>query len=289
MRFGGHWTEQKLLAVEKYLKAYMRLMTGNERASHFRKIYLDGFAGSGGRESAGKEASLFEDEDARSFTEGSAIKALSVKPAFDRYVFVDASPRNVQKLESLKEAHSELSTRVEIVRGDVNEYVLKWSHDLGPLDRALVFLDPFGMQVSWETLKALADTQKADVWVLVPLGQAIMRLLTKGEQPKQWADALTRFFGTDEWKGEFYPVSREQTLFGEEESTFRNVDFPRVTEYVVRRLGTIFTGVLDKPGILRNSTGCPIYLLCFGVGNVRGKEPALNIARSVVRDISDGG
>ncbi len=47
--FGGDWTEKKLDLLENYLKAYLRIFTSNERARHFHRIYVDGFAGSGFR------------------------------------------------------------------------------------------------------------------------------------------------------------------------------------------------------------------------------------------------
>jgi len=36
------------------------------------------------------------------------------------------------------------------------------------------------------------------------------------------------------------------------------------------RLKAVFAAVAPEPKVLRNSTNCPLYLLCFAVGNQAG-------------------
>jgi three-Cys-motif partner protein len=65
----------------------------------------------------------------------------------------------------------------------------------------VVFLDPFGMQVPWSTLEALAKTKAIEVLINFPLGMAIQRLLTRsGEIPEGWQMSLDTFFGSPEWR-----------------------------------------------------------------------------------------
>ncbi|MEW6074198.1 MAG: hypothetical protein AB1726_16580 [Planctomycetota bacterium] len=53
--------------------------------------------------------------------------------------------------------------------------------------RKVLFLDPYGMQVEWVTIEAVAQTKAIDLWVLFPLGVGVNRLLTKsGEIPESW-------------------------------------------------------------------------------------------------------
>lgn len=47
--------------------------------------------------------------------------------------------------------------------------------------RALVFLDPYGMQVEWKTIKSIAVTQAIDLWILFPLGTVNRLLKNDGE------------------------------------------------------------------------------------------------------------
>lgn len=50
-------------------------------------------------------------------------------------------------------------------------------------------------------------------------------------------------------------------------------------------LKTIFAGVAEQPGVLRNSANNPLYLLCFAVGNKKGAPVALRIAKHLLKDL----
>lgn len=291
--FGGNWTQKKLEALEKYLKAYMTIMRGNRNAQYFRVTYLDGFAGSGVRYVPSDDAleneaaSWWEDfgeAEVQDFYKGSPRVALDIEKKFDRYIFVEKNPQWVAELEKLKLDYPDLDIQIE--QADCNRFIHEWCASLQWNDRALVFLDPYGMQVEWGTLVTLARTEKVDLWLLVPLGSAIMRLLTRNEPPPQgWQRALDRLFGTEEWLGQFYQVTRAQTLFGEEETTVRTASFDTVTRFFVQRLSEVFAGVLDRPAILRNSKNVPLYTLCFAASNPKGAPTAVKIARDIAEDL----
>lgn len=286
--FGGSWTEDKLNAVAAYLAAYMKIMRGNTRAKRFTVSYVDGFAGSGSRTlEAGPstEQSLFgEDEaDVARFLDGSARRALSIPQPFDRYVFIEIKSSYVKRLEQLKSDYPQRG--IDIRQGDVNALLPAWCQSMGDLDRAVVFLDPYGLQLKWSTLEAVAATQKIDLWLLVPLGQAIMRLLTRRALPPEaWAARLTEAFGTDDWKNALYAQDERQTLFDHDEamSLFRKADYTVVSRWIMNRLKTIFVDATDEPLILFNSTGVPLYLLCFAASNPTGAPTAMTIAKWII-------
>ena len=79
-----------------------------------------------------------------------------------------------------------------------------------------MFLDPFGMQVEWETIEAIAETKAIDLWVLFrSWSVAVNRLLKKdGEVPQNFRNQLNKLLGTNEWYDEFYKIKSEPTLFG---------------------------------------------------------------------------
>jgi three-Cys-motif partner protein len=290
--FGGQWTEQKLKAVEDYLGAYMTIMKRNPRARVFRTIYLDGFAGSGRRYAkeptdAQRTFTELQEPDAQLFYKGSPRRALELLKPFDEYIFVEIDEEAAAELQDLCHEFPQRQTRVEVV--DASVFIPDWCAKLNAIDRALVFLDPFGMQVRWATIEALAATKKVDLWVLVPLGQAIVRLLTEGQPPVSWAGALTRFFGTEDWKDHFYSATQSDTLFGQAEGTRREVDYDRVTRFILGRLKTVFAAVLPTPVVLRNSRGVPLYLLCFAASNPTGAPTAVRIANDIARKLNDGG
>jgi len=72
----------------------------------------------------------------------------------------------------------------------------------------------------------------------------------------------------------------EGLLFSRTKSVKKGIDV--IGRYFVKRLETIFPGVSPNPKILMNSTGSPLYLLCFAVGSSseRAREIALRIANS---------
>lgn len=292
--FGGEWTQKKLQALEKYLKAYMTIMRGNPKAQNFKVTYLDGFAGSGVRYASSSgasepEASLFEEDfgeaAVQDFYNGSPRIALDIEKKFDHYIFVEKKPAWSAKLQQLKHEYPDLD--IQVVQGDCNEFIHEWCNSLQWNDRALVFLDPYGMQVEWTTLEALARTEKADVWLLVPLGSAIMRLLVRKQTPPEnWRKSLDRLFGSDEWLPQFYQVSEVPTLFGDEEETIRTANFETVARFFVQRLRGIFAGVLDRPAVLRNSKNIPLYVLCFAASNPKGAPTAVKIARDIAEDLN---
>ena len=151
------------------------------------------------------------------------------------------------------------------------------------VNRAVVFLDPYGMEVEWATIEALAKTQAVDLFILFPLGQAINRVLTRHHPPEGgWADRLTTFFGTPDWKEAFYKRETQMTLFGEEEFVRKEANFEQIGAFFLQRLSSIFARVADNPLYLRNSKNVPIYLLCFAAANERGAPTAVKIARDIL-------
>jgi three-Cys-motif partner protein len=292
--FGGDWTTDKLERVRKYLCAYTTIFKKNPRASYFTTIYVDAFAGTGERiESASRRGkakptdSLGDegDTDAQSLQKGSARIALEVDPLFDRFVFIERSAKRVKELQKLRSEFPDRANVIQIDQGDANELLKQWCQRSDwQKHRAVVFLDPYGMQVDWATIEAIAATKAIDLWLLFPLGVAINRLLTRNEPPpKNWADALTRFFGNEEWKQEFYAKKKERTLFGEEETERKEADFERIGRFFLKRLKTVFAQVAPNPLILTNSRGVPIYLLCFAVGNPKGAPTAVKIAKDILK------
>jgi len=82
--FGGTWTQQKLEALSKYLRAYTRIFTVNPRAQFYSITYVDAFAGTGSLHSSELAgfANLIPDleKNDEEFRKGSALRALEVEP-----------------------------------------------------------------------------------------------------------------------------------------------------------------------------------------------------------------
>ncbi|MBN1146535.1 MAG: three-Cys-motif partner protein TcmP [Anaerolineales bacterium] len=288
--FGGDWTNEKLERVRKYLSAYTTIFAKNPRAQKLNPIYVDAFAGTGYRTvpHAADVPSLLlpelADTDNEAFLKGSARIALEIDPPFKRYLFIEQNPEYAAELKTLKIEYPHHAPHIHVINADANIYLMNWCKQMAWNDRAVVFLDPYGMQVEWALIQEIAKTQKIDLWILFPLGVAINRLLTKsGPPPAGWAQALDRIFGTNDWQEAFYPQKKVLTLFGEVDTQSKQASLDQIAQYFVKRLRTVFAAVAEKPLPLFNSKNCPLYLLCFATGNLRNAKTAINIAQDILR------
>lgn len=288
-QFGGNWTEDKLTRLQKYLNAYLTIFKKNQKASWFRTIYVDAFAGTGTRNypniSDTETMPLFPDEaDVKDFQEGSARIALKTELSFGSYLFIEQNPDYARQLELLRKQFPKKANLIKILSGNANHILKEWCIQTNwETHRAVVFLDPYGMQVEWSTIEALAETKSVDLWILFPLGQGVNRLLTKKSLPEgAWANRLTSIFGTPDWKDAFYKSSSQMCMFEDEERIEKTATFESITQYFIDRLKGIFEGVADNPLPLCNTKNVPIYLLCFASANPKGTPTAVRIAQHIL-------
>jgi three-Cys-motif partner protein len=289
-QFGGDWTSDKLERVRKYLHAYTTIFAANIKAQKLHTIYMDAFAGTGYRNLPHSQSDSMPflegtEEDNQAFLKGSARIALEVEPPFKEYVFIEQDAEFADELEQLKSEFMEQRRKISVISQDANSYLLGWTQKTNwDTSRAVVFLDPYGMQIEWSVLQALGRTRAVDLWMLFPLGVAVNRLLKKSAPPPAgWAQALTRIFGTEDWRDAFYPRQKVLTLFGEEEVQQKEADFGKIGQFFIDRLNTVFTAVSPKPLALRNSKNNPLYLLCFASANPKGAPTAIKIANHILK------
>jgi three-Cys-motif partner protein len=179
-RFGGPRTECKLEALHDYLVQYQLIFKRNPRA---RTVYVDAFAGTGERDGAEREEGpgLFgHDEEIRGYQEGSVRKALSIDNKFDQYIFVENKPTHAAALKKLIASEfSSLSDRCTIEQEDANTWLQGWCRTQHwSRQRAVVFLDPYGMNVDWQTMEAIALPWPRNVWMGVSVedGRVLHRI-----------------------------------------------------------------------------------------------------------------
>lgn len=287
-QFGGAWTEKRLKALEQYLKAYLTIFTRNPKAAKLRRHYVDAFAGSGLREARETQAlplDLGDADEALAYMDGSVRKVLSLEQDFHHYWFIEKNPAYAASLRDMVEAdYREQASRCHVETGDANEFLLTWCDRLGPMDRAVVFLDPYGMDVRWPMIEKLAATQKVDLWMLFPSSGVIRMLPRQGPPDEAWSRRLTELFGDENWNEEFYREETITDLFGERRATHRTVSEETVARYLVRRLKSIFTAVVDQPMVLHNSRRSPLFMLVFAAGNPKGAKTAIKIASHIIRN-----
>lgn len=95
-------------------------------------------------------------------------------------------------------------------------------------------------------------------------------------------DRLDALLGTKDWYDAFYEVTMMRDLFGDEQMMVQKASMDAIGRFFMDRLRCVFAGVADRPGVLMNSKGNPLYLLCFAVGNKRACGPALRIANHLL-------
>jgi len=284
--FGGPWTQRKLSVVKQYLDLYATAL----KRQAFQRIYIDAFAGTGDRTQK-RLASLpqFDLPEFDVMAKGSARLALEVEPPFDKYFFVERVTKRASELSGLKSTYA--NRNVEVLNADANEAIEKlcqsipWHTEQGT--RGIVFLDPYGLQVSWDTLLAISQTKALDIWILFPSGMGLNRLLTNdGDIPQEWQNTLDRSLGTREWRSAFYRSEEKTDLFeGTVQRTVKDADAAKLERFYLERLRAIFPVVMDTCVRLTNSKDQTMYLLCFASANPSPKVKALapKLARWAVK------
>src|SRR3977135_2948180 len=126
-------------------------------------------------------------------------------PPFDFIVFIDSKPAYVAALQEL--AANYPSRRIAVIKNDANDALKDLvAANSWKSTRAVLFLDPYGMELEWSTLEKVAATRAIDVWFLFSLSglywQATRELTDIDEHKRA---SLTRMFGSDAWEVELYP------------------------------------------------------------------------------------
>ncbi len=253
---------------------------------YWKTIYFDGFAGSGTREEQ-KNPGLMQQlritaEEEKTY-KGAAERVLGLKDlSFDYYYFIDKNEKSIKKLkDKLGEKYKDKT--IVFRSGDANQQLLELSSALKTNDfAALVFLDPFGMQIDWNSIAELKDTH-SDVWILVPTGVIVNRLLDRAGK-LEFSDKLQSFFGLtiEEIKNYFYREHKVQTLFGEEEIITKvSQPIEKIANLYAERMKTIWEHVTDKPLVLRNRNGVPIFHFVFASNYKNAKT----IAKQIIQNI----
>lgn len=152
--------------------------------------------------------------------------------------------------------------------------------------RSVVFLDPFGNQVNWWTLDALARTQHVDLWYLFPAMLGVYRQIgnRQARMTSEQKDSLNSLFGPNDLQKAFIRKDRQPDLFTKAEGETKIVDVNDITRFQIRCLRGIFLGgVLDK-WLPLDRSGHHWYSLIFAMANPseKAKQAGHNIANHIM-------
>ncbi|NJN88217.1 MAG: three-Cys-motif partner protein TcmP [Leptolyngbyaceae cyanobacterium SL_7_1] len=269
----GRWSEEKLDLLAKYLKAYSVIMNEQKKRWLRAYYYIDAFAGS---------IRPRAKEDEQRYIDGSPLRALQTEPQFDGYWFVDVSSRRVERIQELRE---EFPDRViDVCQGNCNEVLCNEVIPQLPYSskqRAFVFLDPYGLQVDWETVRELASTRTCDIFVNFSV-MGVTRLLPREQNPEPAVvEQISKVMGSTDWITQIYqePLGVQLDMF--ESSTQPTANRNTIqAEWLARlyteQLRSLFQHV-SKPVLMRNSTNSVLYALCLASHN----ETAIKITNDI--------
>jgi three-Cys-motif partner protein len=271
----GPWAKTKLASLAAYLDYYTKRLKNQPwcRGTWF----IDAFAGPGVspvrrsereqrlQDSFLEEPTDPETADAIEFVKGSPRVALEVANPFTHYIFVEKDLARVAELTKLRAEFPQRN--IDIRQGDANTEieaflagVRDWKSNKG-----VAFLDPFGMQLPWSTVEAIAKTRGIEILLNFPW-MGISRMLPRsGDVPPAWADTLDSAFGSPEWRELAY--ERTTDLIGG--TLVRRHDVgPRILEWFSGRLRAAF-GYASAAQLISNTRNTPLYYLIWA-----GPHPA---------------
>jgi three-Cys-motif partner protein len=140
-------------------------------------------------------------------------------------------------------------------------------------ERAVVFLDPFGMQIDWAAMVALSKSL-VDLWYLVSK-VAINRMITRdGEMEPGWGEKLDRFFGDTGWRNRWYSHSAQSDLFGQPDARIQKTATLDLIEADFHaRLSGLFVMSSNRLRLTKNNR--VLFTLMFGCSNRHGKAATI--------------
>lgn len=271
-KFGGEWTAKKIEILVEYAKAYLVIMNKNP---YWKLLYFDGFAGSG----------MIQNKFGINKTIGAAKRIVEIDEpiSFDYYYFVEKDLKNAKELSKhTKEIFPDKNIHIKVE--DCNKELKKLAQNLKVNEkkyRALIYIDPCGMELEWSAIEALKET-KIDIWILVPTGMGVNRLLKKdGNISESWLKRLSIFLGlsTKQISKYFYKDKKELTLFGEITHQEKETNaIEKSAELYKERLEEVFNYVTN-PFILKNSKGTIMYHFFMASNN----KTALKISNNIIK------
>ncbi len=245
------WTALKLEYLDNYLQAYVRA-TKRAREIH----YIDPFAGCG-------DCVIIESGH---YVQGSPWRALNAVPQFSKYHFVEKRPALAAHLR--KSIIDKGFNNANLYVGDCNQVIP--SQILPKLPRdvpCFAFLDPYGLQLHWATICALASHRrgwKIELLILYPYDMAVSRLFSLAERTPAISLKLTSFYGDESWKTQL-----DESVEADEDTEQRRQRFVKFYTSNLRSLGYEF---VDVYGPLYSYRRRPLYHVIFAGDHPAGQR-----------------
>lgn len=190
----------------------------------------------------------FYEGNGEAVEEGSPLIALTYP--FSQYIYIESDEENSEALKKRCKKSPKLHS-IEIISGDCNKVVDQIK--LAKNDLALVFIDPTGIDIHFNTIRALTLDRRVDILMNIPFGMDIKRGF-KIYKEKRNRSKLDRFLGGNvDWNG----INSPQ-------------DVLKIYKKRIADLG--YTTVEYRDIIVKNTKNAPMYFLFFASRHPRGVE-----------------
>lgn len=237
----GEWTRQKLFFLCNYLAQFTQAMIGNPKWASMN--YVDLFA------SSGICSTKNERGDSQRYP-GSALLAAGCLKPFDTLFLVE---RESEKLNALKSRIDRLNPpcKRRYWTGDTNETIGEVAAALPDKSLTVAFVDPFSLDIHFQTIAALATARPIDLLILFADDMDLVRNVEEYYYPRL-GGKLDLFLGPDScWRDKW------DHLQVRDAPHVRQL-FSEIYLEQLKRLGYIHTETIQIP-----RTGRPLYRLIY--------------------------
>lgn len=262
----GYWSELKLEIIDKYARAYSRIVS-----PRFHHVYIDAFSGAG----------INLSRSTGELVAGSPLNALHVEPPFREYHLVDTDGEKAALLRTLAEQASnrwsgDKRPLVRVYEGDCNVVLptaVLPTVRYEEYKRGLCLLDPYGMHLDWNVVEMAGRLKTIDLFLNFPIMDINRNALRRdpGVVTEASRSRMTSFWGDESWRRMGY---RDRlTLFGDEPEKVENEAI--VGAYCERLKKVAGFKQVIKPLPMCNRNNAVVYYLVFAsqqsvAGNIVG-------------------
>jgi three-Cys-motif partner protein len=248
------WTKQKFDLLRKYLPAYTRIVSKNFFRAPF--YYIDAFAGSG----KDKIKSTGE------IIDGSPLIALNVEPSFTNYVLIESDDRFFNALTKRVQKHSK-SNSTQLVHDDCNVCIDNVLGGISVNAPIFAFLDPYGLELSWQTVEKLAKRRHVD-FLITFMTMGVWRCAFNR---RTWG-AVDNFYGIPTWRGIMQERKKKRLSALHARRAFVDLYKSQLKKLLVH---------VEDLVLVRDRQGRPLYHMIFASN--------YDVAVKIARDISNTG
>jgi three-Cys-motif partner protein len=262
----GCWSEIKLDIVREYAAVYSKILSARTNPSLYH-LYVDAFAG------AGVHLSRTTGE----FVLGSPLNALSVKPPFREFHFIDLDREKVSALRELVKDRSD----TYVWEGDCNQLLHK---EILPrcrykdYRRALWLLDPYKLQLNWSVIEMAGREETIDIFLNFPVMDMNRSVLWRDPSKVHGRNRarMDAYWGDHSWQEISYTTN--DNLFGWQEKA----DIETIVQAFRERLKKVagFANV-PRPIPMRNTKGASNGLNPLGTRSRAAQKSARAVSTAM--------